>query len=150
MWPSRLFSIALLTGAAVDAQIAIRPGQYEYVVEMNVGAAAEAGKAVMDGAGFQKNRRRDCLAPDDVTGDIAGVFMRAMAMGKECKMSNVKTVGNRLTFTTTCVEDGLRMTMNTDMTFAADSFGGVTTTRDQDGRMTTMKMSARRIADCTK
>lgn len=147
---SRWLSIVLLAGAAVDAQMAIRPGQYEYVVEMNMGAAAEAGKAVVDGAGFEKNKRRDCLTPDDVKGDIATVFARAMEMGDDCRMSNVKTTGNRLTFTTTCVEDGLRMTMNTDMTFAADSFSGVTTSRDQDGRTTTMKMSARRIADCAK
>src|SRR5918999_3415944 len=113
-----LIVVVLLATSVLDAQIAIRPGQYEYTLEMNMGEAKEAGKAVMDAAGFQKNKRRECLTPDDVKGDIAQVFARGMEMGEECKMANVKTVGNKLTFTTTCVEDELRMTMSSEMTFA--------------------------------
>jgi hypothetical protein len=145
-----LIVVVLLATSVLDAQIAIRPGQYEYTLEMNMGEAKEAGKAVMDAAGFQKNKRRECLTPDDVKGDIATVFMRGMEMGDECKMSNVKTIGSKMTFTTTCVEDELRMTMNTEMTFAGDSFAGVTTSKDQQGHVTTMKMSAKRVGDCTQ
>ena len=142
--------VTTLTLALVDAQIAIRPGEYEYTIEMTMGDAKDAAKAVTDAAGFQKNKRRDCITPEETKGDIAQVFARGMDMGEECKMSNVKTVANKLTFTTTCVEDEMRMTMNTEMTFAGDSFSGVTTSKDPEGRVTTMKMNAKRIGDCTK
>ena len=143
-----LMIVTLLAPALVHAQITIRPGEYEYTLEMNMGDGKEAGKAVMDAAGFQKNKRRECITPDDTKGDIAQVFARGMEMGEECKMSNVKTVGNKLTFTTTCVEDELRMTMNTEMTFVGDSFSGTTTNKDHEGRVTTMKMSAKRVGEC--
>jgi hypothetical protein len=143
-----VLGVVLLASSALDGQAVIRPGQYEYSIEMSMGDAQQAGKAVTDAAGFRKNKRRDCITPSEAKGDPAQVFAREMDMGDSCKMSNVKTSGNKMTFTTTCAEDGLRMTMNTEMTFAGDSFGGVTTSKDQDGKVMTMKMSAQRIGDC--
>jgi Protein of unknown function (DUF3617) len=138
----------LAASTVIEGQVAIRPGEYEYTLEMSMGDAKEAGMAVMDAAGFQKNKRRDCITPAEAKGDVAEMFAREMSMGDACKMSNVKTAGNQMTFTTVCEEDGLRMTMTTEMTFAGDAFSGVTTTKDPEGRVTKMKMSAQRIGDC--
>jgi hypothetical protein len=144
------WALVFFASAVTGAQMSIRPGLYEYTIDMHMGDAKQAGKAVMDAAGFQKNTRRDCITPEETKGSIADVFARGMDMGEQCKMSSVKTVGNRLTFTTTCEEDGTRMTLNTDMTFVGDSFSGTTTSKDQSGKVTTMKMSASRIGECTK
>ena len=147
-----LLILSFMVPAVSDAQIAIRPGYYETTLEMDLGAAAPAGKAVMDTAGFKKNKRFECITPEQVNEkDVAKIFAREMTEdGGNCKMSDSKTVGSKLTFTTTCVEDDLRMVMNTEMTFAADSFTGVTKTKMPDGHMTTMKTSAKRVGDCPK
>jgi hypothetical protein len=67
---------------------------------------------------------------------------------QECKLSNVKIGGNTLSFNTTCVEDGLRMTGSTEMTFGVDSFTGVSTMKGDGAVSSTMKMSARRVGEC--
>ena len=146
--PMMALGVVALASSVLAGQITIRPGSYEYTVEMKLGAAGQAGKAVLDAADFQKNTRRDCITASEASGDVAQMFAREMGLDGACKMSNVKTAGNSLTFTTTCVEDGLRMTMNTEMSFNGDSFGGITTARDQGGNVTTIKLSARRVGDC--
>jgi hypothetical protein len=147
-----LLAIVLLVPAASDAQFTIRPGEYEYEMEMDFGktGGAEAGKAVLDAAGFQKNKRRECITPEDVKEKD---FMKLMAAEMEdanCKISDNKTAGNKLTFTTTCVEDGMRITSTSEMTFGTDAFAGVTKGKDQDGRVFSMKVSAKRIGECGK
>ena len=150
--PNVLFAIVLLAPAASDAQFTIRPGEYEYEMEMDFGkpGGADAGKAVLDAAGFQKNKRRECITPEDVKDKD---FMKLMAAEMEdanCKMSDSKTTGNKLTFSMTCVEDGMRITSTSEMTFATDAFSGVSKARDQDGRVFTMKVSAKRVGECRK
>ena len=147
-----LLMLSFMMPATSEAQIAIRPGHYETTLEMDLGAAAPAGRAVMDGAGFKKNKRLECITPEQVRGnDAAKIFARGMFEdGGNCRMSDSKTAGNKLTFTTTCEEDEIRMVMNTEVTFAADSFAGVTKTKMPDGHMSTMRMSARRIGECPK
>lgn len=144
-----LFVIVLLAPAASEAQIAIRPGQYEFTLDMNLGIPAEAPKAVLDAAGFKNQKRLDCITADEVKGDVSKLFARE-AEEQNCKMSGVKTTGNKMTFTTTCEEDGVRTTMSTEMTFGTDSFTGVTKGKDHEGRAISSKMSAKRIGECTK
>jgi hypothetical protein len=143
-----LLAIVLLVPAASEAQFAIRPGEYEYEMEMDFGkpGGAEAGKAVIDAA----NKRRECITPEDVKEKD---FMKLMAAEMEdanCKMSDTKTVGNKLTFTTTCVEDGMRIVSTSEMTFGTDVFTGVTKAKDDKGREMTMKVSAKRIGECKR
>jgi Protein of unknown function (DUF3617) len=137
--------LARIVGAA---QPAIRPGQYEYTIEMNLGGVpADAPNAVLDAAGFDKQKRLECLTADDLKGDLTQAFTREME-GSNCKMSDVKTTGNRMTFTTTCEEDGIRMVMTNEMTFDADAFTGVMKGKDNEGRVSTVKMTAKRVGDC--
>ena len=149
----RIFKILvggiLLASVITHAQIVIRPGLYEFTVDMSGGVPPEATKSVLDEAGLNKQKKRDCLTPDMVKGDVSQVFAREMEEAN-CKMSNVKTTGNKLTFTTTCEEDGMRLVGTNEMTFGPDSIAGVTRMKDADGRVTTMKMNAKRVGECSK
>ncbi len=42
------------------------------------------------------------------------------------------------------------MTMRTEMTFGTDSFAGVTTGKDSEGRAITSKTSAKLVGECAK
>ena len=153
--PSLLIALlACASFAAASAQIQLRPGQYEVTLEMNLaGVPGDAPKAVTDAAGFNKDKRLECITADELKEgkgtDIARLFARE-AEESNCKMSDVKTAGNKLTFTTTCVEDDVRMTMQTEMTFGPDSMAGVTTSKDQQGRTSTVKTTAKRVGECKK
>jgi hypothetical protein len=139
----------LLAPAASEAQNTIRPGQYEITAEMELGIPKEGMNAVMDAAGFKNHKRRECLTADDVKGDIATMFMKEFDE-QNCKMSNVKTAGNKVTFTTACVEDDVTMTMTTEVTFGIDSFTTLTKGKTPEGHPTTAKTSAKRVGECAK
>jgi hypothetical protein len=147
-----LVTIVLLVPSASDAQIAIRPGEYEVEMQMDFGQAAgtEASKAVLDAAGFQKNKRRECITPEDVKSNDVLKLMAAEMEDMNCKASGQKTTGNKLTFNMTCVEDGMRMSWVTEMTFGTDSFTSVTKGKDPEGRPIVGKVNAKRIGECQK
>ncbi len=142
-----VLAVVVLTGTGL-AQPSIRPGQYELTVEMNLGGIpADAPKAVLDAAGFDKQKKLECLTAEDVKGDISQVLLREMG-DSDCKMTDLKTAGNRVTFTTTCVDDDIRMVMSHDITVGADSFTSVAKGKDNKGNVSTVKTSARRVGDC--
>jgi uncharacterized protein DUF3617 len=147
-----LLAIVLLVPAASDAQFTIRPGEYEFEIEMDLGmpGSKEGAKAVFDAAGFQKNKRRECITPDDVKEkDFTKLIAGEMA-DANCKMSDTKTTGNKLTFTMTCAEDDVRTTSTTEMTFGTDTFTSSTKGKDDKGHVMTMKSTAKRIGECKK
>ena len=123
------------------------PASTRYTIEMNLGIPADASKAVLDAAGFQNQKKLECLTADELKGDIAKLMADELASDDDCKISNVKTTENKLTFTTTCVGD-VQMVMSTEMTFGPDSFSGVTKGKDNEGRAITMKVGARRVGEC--
>jgi hypothetical protein len=144
-----LLVIVLAATGVANAQFVIRPGEYEIAVSL--GIPTEAEKAVLDAAGFQGEKRRECITAEDVkeTSDIQKFLMKEME-DANCKMSDTKTAGNKLTFTMTCEEDGTRMSWATEMTFGADTFSSVTKGKDHKGRPMTMTMAAKRIGECKK
>jgi hypothetical protein len=128
-----VFIAALLVPLASAAQpLPIRPGQYEYTI-----------------AGFENQKTLECLTAADLKGDLAEVFARE-ADDLKCTASDIKTTGNRMTFITTCQDDDLRIAMDTEMTFGSDSFTVVTKGKDLAGRMSTTKLSAKRVGECSK
>jgi Protein of unknown function (DUF3617) len=76
------------------------------------------------------------------------MLAREMGDADTCKQSEVKTVGNTLTFTMICVEDGVRTVINSEMVFAGDSFTGVATSKDSEDTAATVKTAARRVGEC--
>ena len=135
--------------ATADAQTMPRPGQYEVTLDMNLAIPAEAQKAILDAAGIKKQKRMECITAEDLKGanDMAAWFAREAAEAN-CKMSDVKSTGNRLTFTTTCQDDDIRMISTTEVTFDGDSFATSTKATDHDGRVSTVKSTAKRVGAC--
>jgi hypothetical protein len=149
-----LLIVMFLSPAAGEAQIRVRPGQYEYTIDMNLGVPGgqEAMDAVLGaaGAGSGKQKRLQCIAADDVkdmqdADSIIKVFAREM-QDDGCKISNAKTTGNKLTYTATCDEG---MTITTEMTFTGDSLSGISK-GSYEGRPFSSKISAKRIGECPK
>jgi hypothetical protein len=147
-----LIGLVLLLPVAAAAQITINPGQYEYTMDLDLGEANAGGKAVLDAAGFKNNKRVECLTPEDVKEkDVWKLLERAMTEdGGNCRMSNQKTAGNKMTFTMTCDEDDEQMVMNTEMTFLGDSFVSLTKTKLPDGQISNGRIVAKRLGDCPK
>ena len=143
--------VIVLAAAAASAQISIRPGQYEYTLQMNMPIPKEASKAVLDAAGFDKEQKRlDCITAEDAKQakeDVVKFFAKEMDP-QNCKMSDVKITANTLTFTATCVEDGMKMVINNQMTFGVDSFTGVGTMKGDGGLSSTTRMTAKRVGEC--
>jgi len=143
-----LLVVAACTLTALAQTMSLRPGQYEYTLDMNLGIPAEGQKAVLDAAGFQKQKKLECLTAEDLK-DMKNMAHPELAE-LNCKISDPKSTGNKMTFTMTCVDDDVRMTMNTEMTFGTDAFTTVTKGKDHEGGVTTAKMSAKRIGECPK
>lgn len=154
-----VFAVVLLAPVAAEAQIRVRPGQYEYTIEMDLGGPGgkEAVDAVLGaaGAGSSKQKMLQCVTAEDVkdmkdADSIVKVFAREIEEDGDCKVSDAKTTGNTLTYTATCIEDGSRMTMTTAMTFSGDSITGSTTGKDYEGRPIVSKLTAKRVGECLK
>ena len=142
--------LVLLPCVVGTAQIAIRPGQYEFTVDMKMdGIPPDAPKAVLDAAGFKQQKKLECLTAEDVKGGVMKMLAREMAAEDTCTQSDVRSVGNNLTFTLTCVDDGVRTVIRSEMVFTgSDSFTGVATSKDSEGNAATVKTAARRVGDC--
>ncbi|HEY7448244.1 MAG TPA: DUF3617 domain-containing protein [Vicinamibacterales bacterium] len=143
-----LLGVVLLVPAVSDAQVNLRPGQYEYTMDLDLGIPSEGTKAVLDAAGVKNQKRLQCLTADDVKGDLSKLF--AEAEEQNCKTSNLKKTGSKITFTMTCEEDSIRIISNNEITFDTDSFTTVTTFTDPGGHVRTSKVSAKRVGECPK
>lgn len=137
----------VVAGITSFAQPSMRPGLYEFTVEIGGTIPGEAGKAVLDAAGLNKQVNRECVTPEAVKGSLAEVFAREMVEDGNCKMSNVKTTGNKVTFTTTCDEDGERMVGTNEFTINGDNISGQARMTGADMTVT-MRITGKRIGAC--
>jgi hypothetical protein len=146
-----LFAIVLSVPVAGGGQFAVRPGQYEFTATMELGIPKEGQKAVEDAAGLGEGQKQlHCIAHE--VKDAKGlVDLYAAELAEEnCTLSDFKTSGNRMTFNLTCVEDDVRMTATSEMTWGPDSFTVTSTSKDEKGRVATAKTIARRVGPCPK
>jgi hypothetical protein len=134
------------TIAAIGAQIQLRPGEYEVTLETE----RAFSRGVHSDAGYNKAKRLDCLTADELKAptDIAKLFARE-AEDENCKMSDLKTTRNKMTFTTTC-QDDMRTTLSTEMTFGPDFFAIVTKGKEDKGATSTLRITAKRLGECQK
>jgi hypothetical protein len=154
-----LFGVVVLASAAVHAQIKVRPGQYEYTFDMDLGPGGkEAIDAVLGAAGAkpapggETRKLLQCVTPEDVkemqdADSIIKFFAREM---EDCEISGVKVIGNKLTYTATCGEGDSRMTMTTEMMFSGDSIAASTKGKDDKGRPISSHLTAKRVGECPK
>lgn len=131
-----LTSLSIVLGTvATPAQVSLRPGRYEVTAEMNL-------------AGFPSKPQTDvdCLTERDVA-DLTRLLLRDEST-EGCKTSNVKWSGSTLTFDTECDVDGERYGSTVDLTFTPDTYKGTMRMTMSDGKVTVLKMSARRVGEC--
>ena len=142
--------LVLLPCVVGTAQIAIRPGQDEFTVDMKSGrATARRTEGGAHAAGFKQQKKLECLTADDVKGGVAKMLAREMDAADSSVQSDVKSVGSNLSFTLTCVDDGVRTVIRSEMVFTGgDAFTGVATSKDSEGNAATVKTAARRVGDC--
>lgn len=134
-----LFVFASLVPAVGDAQISnLRPGQYEITLLMDM---------AMPNAPKEPVKRLECLTADDLK-DAS----RIMGGGQveNCRITDVRTIGNKTSFNTSCIEEGEKTGGPTEITFGTDALSGVSSMKDDKGRVVTMRMSARRVGECRK
>ena len=135
------------TIAAIAAPIQLQQGEYEVALEID----RTVSRGAHYDAGFQKEKRLDCFTADQLKGpaDIAKLFA-SEAEDANCKMSDPKTTGNKMTFTTTCQGPGVRTALHTEMTFGPDLIAILTEVRDDKGAASTIRITAKRVGDCQK
>ena len=134
-----LLLIGLLAPVATQAQInKIRSGEYDITLDIQMGLA---------GTPTEPLKRRECIDAADVK-DAATMFSGGEM--ENCKFSDVRTTGNTTRYNLTCVEDGLRTTGSSEMTFGPDTISQLSTMKDTEGRVVTMKVFAKRVGECRK
>jgi hypothetical protein len=126
--------VLAVSGTLSLAQSRLRPGQYELTTEMT-----SSGKTM------PAIKAQECVTAD-VLKDQTKLLMSA-ANEQDCKIANLVQTADRMTFTFTCIEDGVRFDSNAEMTYGVDAYSGVVTTKTE-GEVFTTKMSGKRIGEC--
>jgi hypothetical protein len=137
-----LLVAGLNVSAVVLAQVPRRDGKWEVTTEMD-----------MPGMPM---KMPPMVATQCVTKEEADDPQKAVPKGgggrgddSKCKVSDYKVAGNKVTWTVKC-EGEQAMTAKGEIEYTEDTYKG-TQTMDMGGRGTmTMKMSAKRLGDCTK
>jgi Protein of unknown function (DUF3617) len=133
---STVVAMMVLMCVAGEAQVSLRPGLYERVLEVD--AAGSTGK----------NKDTMCWTPEAAK-DVVKTIATA---GKEtdCKVSDVKTApGGKLTFNVSCKEGGGVTTTANDVTYGPDWYTNVSKGKSEAGPIS-QKVSAKRIGECKK
>lgn len=124
--------VTALAGTVVLGQPQLRPGQYAITDEVTI-----AGK-------MDRSTHSAC-----VDGDLNNLpkMLLNQVEGNNCKVSNLVTSGNRMTFQMTCAEEEVNAAC--DLTFAGDSYTGTIRMTMSDA-VIAVKTSARRTGPCSR
>ena len=128
-------AVTLATGARAEAQVSLQPGLYERVFETEAGVAAGQHKDTL------------CMKPEDAKDVVKTIA--ALGSGTECKVSDVKTAGSKLTFSMACKDEGRVSTYKNEVTFGPDWYTNVSKGKTSKGTVSS-KVSAKRIGECPK
>jgi len=140
---SVLFAAALVPVLSAQAPT-LKPGQYELVSEFSM-----AGRP----GGLPARKDLHCYTARELQ-DLAASVAKSNAK-QNCNVLNSKTAGSTMTFTTECVNpDGSRLTSSGEVSFTSqDSYHVVVKMSSEANPAlngTTIKITAKRIGDCTK
>jgi hypothetical protein len=133
---SGVFIVVALT-LAFGQRIDLRPGKYEVTAEM------ESPDMKM-----QPHKGTQCITAEQLK-DVSKAFLDP-EFAKECKVSDLKVDGNKVTFRSDCNQGGVQATGHAEVTFARESYTVVMTTKSSTGHSMTIKQNAKWIAECTK
>jgi len=121
-----LVTVAATVGVVASAgaqTVNVHPGKYELTMTME-----------MDNGGTpMKDLTASLVAADKAAG--------------ECKLSDLKTTGNTISFTRTCGATGA---MKSEYTYSGDTFAGMSERPTGQGKPVTTRLTAKRVGDCAK
>lgn len=131
--------LVALTAVALYAQNPMRAGQWEVSMQMQ-----------MAGMAMPEMKSMQCVTPEQLQKDPAsGLPNGARGAGPDaCKVSDYKQTGSTVSWKMTCT-GAQAMTGEGELVFAGDAYTGTITMMMPQGSMS-MKMSGKRLGDCTR
>ena len=138
-----VIALAMLATVAVIAQSGMRPGQWEITTQMQM-------PNMPAGIQMPAMKMTQCITPDQAK-DPANTVPRQTGRGgskDDCKMSDYKTTGSTTSWSIACTSPD-KVTGTGEMTFGDDSYTSTMKMVMAQGEVT-MKMSGKRVGDCTK
>src|SRR5260370_36343373 len=127
-----LASLVSVFGQGVN----LRPGNYEMINEFTIPDMPKVPPV----------RGEHCITPEEIKKMSSNNIGDFNQMGLNCKTSDSKLTGSKVTFKMTCQD----RTWEGEITFNSDSYTGVMRGRDKKNAVVTAKMTAKRIGECTK
>jgi hypothetical protein len=124
-------SFPALTAWALD----LNPGKYEVTVKMEMPGMQTAMPA---------QTMVQCMTEQDPV-------PRASADAEGCKVTDMNTRGNTVTYTIVCEQQGTKTESTGEVTFSGDTFEGKSTTKmgpAAGGMSVTVRMKGKRIGSC--
>jgi len=123
----------------VSAQGPRRDGRWEVTMEMEMPGMPMKIPAV---------KSVQCVTKEQADDPNQSVPKGQQGKDSDCKVSDYKVVGNKVTWTMTCTGKNA-MTSTGEMTYTGDTYTGVMKTKTGETEMT-MKYAGKRLGDCTK
>ena len=132
-----LVALGVAVAVSVLAQGPRRDGRWEVKIEMQ-----------MAGMTMPPQTTTQCITPEDAADPQKAVPQGGRGRGNpsDCKISDYKTEGNKVSWKMECKEN---MTGSGEFTYAGDTYTGTMNVKAQ-GQDMTMKYSGKRLGDCTK
>jgi hypothetical protein len=139
------FALLLTLTAAVFAQGARRDGKWEVTVQMEM-------PGMPAGRGMPAMTSTQCITKEQVDDPQKfGAQPPSRGGPNDCKVSDYKVVGNTVTYSMKCTTPQ-EMTMTGEFVYGDNKYDGVTkitTSRGGQPMDMTMKMTGKRLGDCT-
>jgi hypothetical protein len=124
-----LASLLALAATAAWAQLALRAGKYDIKIELTV-PGLPLGNSQQD---------TDCLSAADAK-DLVSAMMRELSAQPGCTASNVKSIGNKLTFDASCSVQGTVVAANAELTLHGETAYDALINVNAGGIPTTLKI----------
>jgi len=138
-----LLALTLVAVAAVAmaAQNPMRPGNWETTIQMHMANVPMQ---------MPEMKTTQCITPEQLEKDPASGLpqgMRGRGGNNQCEVSDYKVTGHTVSWKMACAQQ--QMTAAGELTFSGDSYTGTMKASMPQGEMT-MKMTGKRLGDCTE
>jgi hypothetical protein len=138
-----------VSGALIAQALNLRPGNYEFVMTMDLKLPPQAAAALSPDVLAhlrQPQTSQHCITASDVAKGGRQLAGGRQPNDPSCKMTGHSRSGNELKFVLECPHNTTRF----DGTFAADSYRATMVMTSDQGQTSTVNLTAHRIGDCSK
>ena len=122
--------------ASTSADGPRRDGKWEVKIEMQ-----------MPGMTMPPQTTTQCLTKEDAADPQKAMPQGGRGMQGNCKISDFKVDGNKVSWSMTCEN---KMTGKSEFVYAGETYTGTMKMNMEAQEMMTMKLSGKRLGDCTK